>query len=303
MIMTDFTVPSMASEAGTIEEGITRSRDVVSVVIAGWEWRWFFGMAVPYMKFVDVVGPGAFPIMGHLLLDLDDTYRCSSCMADVRAGERFCSDCANLPINLRLSCILEGAGVPFGGECDKDAPVCGEISWARAVCYSQWMIYIAEVFGVLKVGISRKGHGGCSVGFTQRLLSQGAGQWIALGPVQGLQRAREMEDRISVELGLSQRVTARDRLGYLIAGDAPPKLPLDAIREWLIQNDLPMYMAGDFSEYHTLTAWDDYEHAEDTRSMAGRVVLSRGPMIGLDDGTVTVFDLSRLVGRAIVGDL
>ncbi|MHA1808035.1 MAG: DUF2797 domain-containing protein [Methanosarcinales archaeon] len=278
-------------------------RGVISAVVAGYEYRWFFGMAIPYMTFVDLVGPGAFPLLGHIMIEFDETHRCSSCMREIPEHERLCAECAALPLNKRLSCILDGPGVPFGEECTLESPACGEDSWAQHVCYAQWIVYIAEVFGVLKVGISRKDHGGCSVGFTQRLLTQGAGRWLALSPVQSLNEALELEDRISRELRLSQRVTSRERWGFLITGEAPPKLPMQEIHEWLVQNDMSIYMAGNFTPYYIQPAEMELIHAGDKDDLYGRVVLNRGPMIGLADDMVRVHDLSRLTGRAIVGDI
>ncbi len=295
------------AESVTAERRVTEPVEVPpSCVVSGYEYRWFFGVAIPYVKFVDPVGDGAFPLIGHHNILLESRNRCISCMAESR--ERLCEECQQDPLRLRLRCILDGPGVPFDKECSPESPACGITSWARSVCYSEWMMYFASVFGVLKVGISRKARAGCDLGFTQRLLTQGAGPWVAVGPVNGLASALELEQLASDEVMISQRVTRDDRRLFAEAlnpDDWALPLPLDDIRRFVERHDLRVFMRGDFLQEYLLprSLPDRLALPRSPLELSGRVVFAMGPMIGFskDDDCIEVHDLSETVGHGVMG--
>lgn len=277
-----------------------------SSVISGYEYRWFFGIATPFIRFVDPVGEGAFPLIGHHWIYFDVVRRCPACGVVSTQDGDLCENCRELPLHRQLACILDGPDRPFGDYCQRDRPACGNKNWARSVCYSPWIIYIANVFGLTKVGISRKNRAGCMMGFTQRLLSQGACEWIAIGPVNGLKEALRVEDNISTDLGLTKRVTQYDRWHDLDMGHQRIVLPREEIASWLAENHLGIFIEGDFTqEYCWPLEGSDVRRGDSAYGMNGSLVYNIGPIIGMqaDEDTIEYYDISQLTGKTIVGDL
>ncbi|MHA1813164.1 MAG: DUF2797 domain-containing protein [Candidatus Thorarchaeota archaeon] len=295
----------MAASVVLPDERYVDETPAIACVVTGHEYRWFFGTALPYLTFVDTIGHGAIQLLGDHIIRLENRLRCTECMQEVKESSTLCPSCRERPVHKRLRCVLDGPGVPFGEPCTLETPPCEEHSWAKHFCYKPWIVYIAVVFGAIKVGISRQARGGSLVGFTQRLLSQGACQWIAIGPMASLPEALRVEDQISNELGLTQRVTSQERWRNLSSGICQVELPRTEIAEWLKQNEMDVFMHGDFTNEYLWPSGDaeiDLGSAE--RNIEGRIVMNVGPMVGFArDDVVIVFDLTRLVGHAIVGDM
>ncbi len=232
-------------------ETVSSDSQMVTAVIAGFEYRWINGIAMPMVLFTDDVGEGAFPLIGNHYLTFSRQWYCSWCGTEVIGSGGMCGRCEASDLGRRLRCIHEGPGMPFEKDCTLDDPPCEVSGWARSVCYAPWMVYIASVCGVPKVGISRMSKDGCELGFTKRLLSQGAGQWVALGPVASLGVALETESYLSEELSITTFVTNAQKVEWIINGSLVTPLP-SSIRLWVKKEELPVFMKGDFSRHYEL---------------------------------------------------
>ncbi|TXT53661.1 MAG: hypothetical protein BAJATHORv1_130001 [Candidatus Thorarchaeota archaeon] len=269
-------------------------------VIAGYEYRWFSGVGIPYLKFIDSVSEGGFPLLGHHVFHIGEHHRCSRCMKIIHSEYQLCKKCQNSDLNKRLKCILDGPGVPFNAECEQSTPPCGIPNWANAVCYSSWIVYIASVFGIPKVGISRMIRNGCEMGFTQRLITQGAQNWIALEPVDGLEEALKMEDRISRELGFTKYVTFRQKWRKFWNLE---NVDIDKIVEdWAKHNDVSIHIRGSFS--YSKVEIPDCDLVEPAAGLYGEPIVSVGPVAIFQNGRETYgFNLGRTEGLEIIGGL
>lgn len=276
-----------------------------SAVIRGYEYRWFAGMAVPYLTFLDDVGEGAFPLLGYHMFDCDSRSYCSECLVETRPMTHLCKGCESSDTMKRLRCILDGPGVPFDTECSQDSPPCELEQWAARVCYTEWMIYVASVFGVLKVGISRKARGGCELGFTQRLLNQGAGEWISMGPAASLKEALYIEEALSRDLSLAKRVTSSQKWECLENGGWRTEIPRADIELWASETHLSIYMESDFKDCFVPPSEGlEYERSVPQKGMNGHLVAFVGPIVMFSfEGETSACDLNQVAGLAILGEL
>jgi hypothetical protein len=167
------------------------------------------------------------------------------------------------------------------------------------------MLYVVSVFGLVKVGISRREKGNCKVGFTQRILSQGAGDWIAFGPLRDMETAQRMEEELSDDLSLTQRVTSADKWNYINYGKEDVPLPREEALRWTENQGIPLYMEGSFAEYFTSMPDNPYPvfgSVED--GIQGNLCWSRGSIAVFEhNGNRTAYDLAELAGLSTVGGL
>ncbi|MBD3158303.1 MAG: DUF2797 domain-containing protein [Candidatus Lokiarchaeota archaeon] len=271
----------------------------------GYDYRWFYGHPIPFVRYQDRVGEGAFPLFGYQNLRFLSTKYCTNCQAILTGPDDMCGDCRESPLFRRLRCILDGPGVPFGKQCTGDNPACDLQPWADAICYTDWMLYVVSVFGLVKVGISRREKGNCSVGFTQRIISQGAGEWIAFGPLRDMETAQRTEDELSNDLSLTQRVTSAEKWNYINYGKEDVPLPREEVLRWTENQGIPLYMEGSFAEYFTSMPDNPYPVFGTVKDgVQGSLCWSRGSIAVFEhNGNRTAYDLAELAGLSTVGGL
>ena len=282
----------------------TDSYDLISV-ISGFEYRWFCGAAIPYVLYKDENSDGAFPLMGYHAFKMSRSRLCPECFKILEDGEYLCNTCQESDLHKRLRCILDGPGVPFKLDCTIKHPACGLSKWSESVCYSDWILYVASVFGIPKVGISRKSKDGCSMGFTKRLLAQGAESWIVLGPINGLERALVMESKIADELMYTKSVTTKEKWYHFVSGELNCSLPRRNIIEVAREQELSIFLEGSFSEYYNRgMECDEMRLVDASEGLQGQLVSSYGPFMGfLKENTIRVCSIEKAVGSVILGGL
>lgn len=302
-------IPSTVSKAVDVgakaRQSSSRFCPQTLATMKGYDYRWFYGHPTPFVRYQDMVGEGAFPLFGfHNLQFLSSTY-CTNCQTLLANSKDMCADCKGLPLFRRLRCILDGPGIPFGATCTRDSPACDLQPWADAICYSEWILYVVSVFGLVKVGISRREKGNCKIGFTQRILSQGAGEWMAFGPLPDMETAQRVEEHLSNDLSLTQRVTSADKWNYISYGKEDVPLPREKVLRWTRSQKIPVYMQGNFADYFTCMPDNPYPvfgSVED--GVQGNISWSRGSIAVFEhEGNRTAYDLSELSGLSTVGGL
>lgn len=99
--------------------------------------------------------------------------------------------------------------MPFGRRCQRSDYPCGEIEYAERVCYSEYIVYIGRKDQSWKVGISRYNRGGIDSGFLLRLIEQGLEEALLIRSPKkySLPEAQELENKLTDELGLKQKLT------------------------------------------------------------------------------------------------
>lgn len=274
-------------------------------VISGFEYRWFCGAAIPYVLYRDEYSDGAFPLMGHHVFKMSNRRLCPECFNIVEESENLCGVCQESDLHKRLRCILEGPGVPFDQDCTAERPACGLMDWSASVCHSKWIVYVASVFGVPKVGISRMNKDGCSMGFTKRLLSQGAESWIVLGPVKDLEYALVMESRVAEELMFSKSVTTEEKWQRFESGELDYNLPRWKIAEVARKLDLDVFLDGSFSQYYERSNKSgEMRFVDILEGFQGQLVSNYGPLMGfLNNDIIRVCSIDKAVGSVILGGL
>ncbi|MHA1495635.1 MAG: DUF2797 domain-containing protein [Candidatus Thorarchaeota archaeon] len=274
-------------------------------VISGFEYRWFCGAAIPFIQYGNPYCEGAFPLMGYHSFNLAQEHRCTSCFTIVDESESQCDSCKQSDLFRRLRCILDGPGVPFESVCTQENPACQIPAWASSVCYSDWIVYLASVFGIPKVGISRMTKDGCSMGFTKRLISQGAESWIVLGPVKGLESALNYEAKLADEFSYSMSVTTKEKWFQLSSGELNYDIPRKEVRNVSKKYGLRIVLEGDFSEYYSqCEEFTNIEFRENMKELEGHLVSNYGPLIGFENNdSILFYSIEKARGTVFWGGL
>ena len=302
--MSIFSESHQAASSQSFEE--SNDMRIISAVVAGFEYRWYNGVAIPTIKFRDDIGEGGFPILGLHYLSLSHERFCPWCFSESNLSTSLCERCEGSDLARRLSCIHEGPGQPYGDECTPSNPSCGLDSWAKAVCYSKWMLYVASVCGTVKVGISRMCKDGCDMGFTKRLISQGAASWISIGPIKDLRSALAAESKLSDDLSITTYVTTDQKVEWILSGCPSVDIPLGEVRSWIHKENSKAFLQGSFMDSFSFGIGDDSQirYEREPLSLVGEPVISVGPLVGFkSDDVIVLTSIEKNVGRGLLGDI
>ncbi len=279
-----------------------------SHVITGYMWRDFNGFYLPYLKFFSPLEeiPGAFPLYGHHIFQFGEKKICTRCGYNsvYDPYETVCESCKETDDYKRYLCLHEGMGVPFGKTCTLENPACGLSAWASKICYSDYVIYIAQVFNQIKVGISRRNREDASDGFYYRLLEQGADFAVVLTGNINLGYALQIESEIAKDYHIVDRVHFLEKVENLF--------PLD------FKDEIRTIADTIFASYKTVfnsiveidfsNVWDEPpeffdRYEQDPSYINGDLIFAKGNLVAFKDRIskeIIVYNLNKLSGKTIM---
>jgi len=128
---------------------------------------------------------------------------------------------------------------------------------------------------------------------------------MAFGPLPDMETAQRVEEHLSNDLSLTQRVTSADKWNYISYGKEDVPLPREKVLRWTRSQKIPVYMQGNFANYFTCMPDNPYPvfgSVED--GVQGNISWSRGSIAVFEhEGNRTAYDLSELSGLSTVGGL
>ena len=178
----------------------------------GQGWKTYNNIFIPILRLESMDNTFISIWSDEIAIKISKQNYCVECGAETPL--RNCSTCQMNEKYKKYQCIITKAGEPFGGVCSQLSIPCGLQEYANEVCYSEYVIYIGRKENSWKVGISRYNREGVESGFLIRLIEQGLEEALLIRAKDNfnLPEAQNIENRISDELGINQKLTKRTEI-------------------------------------------------------------------------------------------
>ena len=290
------------------------------------EMRYWGGLWLPSILLTDSITSIRSILCDHVIFRFAKGLYCKSCLRPLEIPEttatylRECQQCLQSETRKKFSCILVGAGLPYGAPCSCDFTAvlpCDDVSHCMNYCATNYVLYIGVIGEFIKVGITRADLTENPPHYMYRLVSQSLDYAFVLEhhPPLNLAQAQRLEAQISHDFGITDAISFQTKVNTLF-NEQTAVLEAKSLTEDILDSyqNFELIKEVNVAEesicspvvssradlVHYINS-HEIEHVSIDSILMGRIVVTKGSLALIEyENRVFLVNLAELEGHGII---